>query len=58
MQAEKNVPAMHSSPALKYMGYAITYLPEKYLPYWPFEPFLPLFVIAPGVYLTVRVRAT
>ena len=38
-------------------GYAITYLPEKYLPYWPFEPFLPLFVIALGVYLTVRFRA-
>ncbi len=37
-------------------GYAITYLPEKYLPYWPFEPFLPLFVIALGVYLTVRFR--
>ena len=39
-------------------GYAITYLPEKYLPYWPFEPFLPLFVIALGVYLTARFKAT
>ena len=38
-------------------GYAITHLPEKYLPYWPFEPFLPLFVIALGVYLTARSRA-
>jgi hypothetical protein len=38
-------------------GYAITYLPEKYLPYWPFEPFLPLFVIALGMYLTARYKA-
>ena len=35
-------------------GYAITHLPEKFLPYWPFEPFLPLFVIAFGIYLTVK----
>lgn len=38
-------------------GYAITYLPEKYLPYWPFEPYLPLFIIAFGIYLTTKFRA-
>jgi DMSO/TMAO reductase YedYZ heme-binding membrane subunit len=38
-------------------GYAITHLPEKYLPYWPFEPFLSLFIIAFGVYLTTKFRA-
>ncbi len=32
-------------------GYALTRIPELYLPYWPFEPFLPLFVIALGVLL-------
>ena len=32
-------------------GYALTELPELYLPYWPFEPFLPLAVIILGVYL-------
>ena len=32
-------------------GYALTKMPELYLPYWPFEPFLPLAVIMLGVYL-------
>jgi hypothetical protein len=32
-------------------GYAFTTFPEKYLPFWPFEPFLPLAVILGGVYL-------
>ena len=32
-------------------GYALTTAPELYLPYWPFEPFLPLAVIMLGVYL-------
>ena len=32
-------------------GYAITRIPELYLPYWPFEPFLPLAVIVLGAYL-------
>ena len=32
-------------------GYALTELPELYLPYWPFEPFLSLAVIVLGVYL-------
>lgn len=32
-------------------GYALTRIPELYLPYWPFEPFLPLFIIATGAYL-------
>jgi hypothetical protein len=32
-------------------GYAFTRIPELYLPYWPFEPFLPLAVILLGAYL-------
>ena len=32
-------------------GYALTEIPELYLPYWPFEPFLPLAVIMLGLYL-------
>ena len=32
-------------------GYAFTRIPELYLPYWPFEPFLPLSIIALGTYL-------
>ncbi len=37
-------------------GYAITRIPELYLPYWPFEPFLPLFIIALGVFLWAKSR--
>jgi len=32
-------------------GYTITRWPELYLPYWPFEPFVALFVIALGAFL-------
>ncbi|MCS5658736.1 MAG: hypothetical protein NZ762_09765 [Dehalococcoidia bacterium] len=32
-------------------GYTLTRIPELYLPYWPFEPFLPLLVIGLGCYL-------
>ena len=32
-------------------GYALTQIPELYLPYWPFEPFLSLAVITLGVHL-------
>ena len=32
-------------------GYTFTQIPELYLPYWPFEPFLPLLIIALGSYL-------
>lgn len=32
-------------------GYTLTELPELYLPYWPFEPFLPLAFIGLGVLL-------
>lgn len=45
-------------------GYAITRIPELYLPYWPFEPFLSLAVIMLGLYLLgssggmARARAT
>ena len=32
-------------------GYTFTEIPELYLPYWPFEPFLALAVIGIGIYL-------
>ena len=35
-------------------GYSFTQIPELYLPNWPFEPFLPLFVIALGVLLMTK----
>jgi DMSO/TMAO reductase YedYZ heme-binding membrane subunit len=38
-------------------GYAITRIPELYLPYWPFEPFFPLFIIALGAFLATKSRA-
>ncbi len=38
-------------------GYAITRIPELYLPYWPFEPFLPLFIIALGAFLWAKSRS-
>ncbi len=34
-------------------GHSITQIPELYLPYWPFEPFLPLAAIALGAFLFV-----
>jgi hypothetical protein len=39
-------------------GYAITRFPELYVPYWPFEPYLPLFIIALGALLTTRTRVS
>lgn len=38
-------------------GYAITRIPETYLPYWPFEPWLALAVIALGAFMTSKARA-
>ena len=35
-------------------GYSFTQIPELYLPYWPFEPYHPLFVIALGVLLMTK----
>jgi hypothetical protein len=35
-------------------GYSFTQIPELYLPYWPFEPFLALAILAPGVALISR----
>jgi hypothetical protein len=32
-------------------GYTFTTMPELYLPFWPFEPFLPLAVILGGIWL-------
>ncbi|HEX6261135.1 MAG TPA: hypothetical protein VFZ51_10810, partial [Woeseiaceae bacterium] len=32
-------------------GYDFTKIPELYLPFWPFEPFLPLAVMLGGIYL-------
>ncbi len=39
------------------MGTAITKTLELYLPYWPFTPFLPLFMIALGTFVMTRFRA-
>jgi hypothetical protein len=38
-------------------GYAFTQIPELYLPYWPFQPYLPLFVIGLGAMLAAKARA-
>ena len=38
-------------------GYAFTQFPELYLPYWPFQPYLPLFIIGLGTYLITKARA-
>lgn len=38
-------------------GYAVTRIPELYLPYWPFISFLPLFVIALGALMVTKARA-
>ena len=38
-------------------GYSFTRIPELYLSYWPPIPFLPLFVIAAGTFLTTISRA-
>jgi hypothetical protein len=38
-------------------GYSFTRMPELYLPYWPFEPFLALFLIALGAFLATRASA-
>jgi len=38
-------------------AYAFSEWLELYLPYWPFEPFVPLFVILLGVFLATRPRA-
>lgn len=38
-------------------GYTFTELPETYLPYWPFEPWLPLAVIALGSVLVGKAQA-
>ena len=35
-------------------GYSFTRVPELYVPYWPFEPWLPVFIIALGAYLISR----
>ena len=29
---------------------------DLYFPYWPFIPYLPLFIMIPGVYLIARYR--
>jgi DMSO/TMAO reductase YedYZ heme-binding membrane subunit len=35
-------------------GYTLTRWPELYLPYWPFEPFLALFIVAAGIFLLTK----
>ncbi|MEM7277485.1 MAG: hypothetical protein AAF385_05100 [Pseudomonadota bacterium] len=37
-------------------GYSFTAWPEKYLPYWPFEPFLPLLLILGGGWLIAKAK--
>ncbi len=37
-------------------GYSLTTWAELYLPYWPFEPFLPLLIIVLGGYLLARAK--
>jgi hypothetical protein len=39
-------------------GYAITRIPETYLPYWPFEPWLPLAIIALGTFFIANSRTS
>ena len=39
-------------------GYSFTRIPELYVPYWPFEPWLPVFIIALGAYLISRTPQT
>lgn len=36
-------------------GYSFTALPENYLPFWPFEPFLPMLLIVFGAWLSIEV---
>jgi hypothetical protein len=44
-------------PVVEFLtGHAFTEPMELYLPYWPFEPYLPIFIIALGVFLTTRSR--
>ena len=49
--------AWYDTADLLLTGYSFTQFPETYLPYWPFEPYLPLFVIAFGAFLTSRATA-
>jgi len=37
-------------------GYSLTRIPETYLPYWPFESFIPLLLIALGAWLSTRYK--
>jgi hypothetical protein len=40
-----------AKPSIDFLtGHAFTRLPELYLPYWPFEPYLPIFIIALGTF--------
>ncbi len=34
-------------------GHSLTYIPDNYLPYWPFEPFYSMFIILLGSWLTL-----
>ncbi len=38
-------------------GYSFTRWPELYLPYWPFEPYFALFIIAAAGFLIAKARA-
>lgn len=46
-----------AKPTMDFLGgYDVTRLPELYVPYWPFEPYLPIFLIALGALLTTKSR--
>ena len=46
-----------AKPTIEFLtGYAMTKSMELYLPYWPFEPYLPIFIIALGAFLTTKYR--
>lgn len=49
--------AWYSTAESLLTGYSLTRLPEAYMPYWPFEPWIPVLVIALGTLLLTRARA-
>ena len=50
--------AWYPAAASLLTGYSFTRIPELYVPYWPFEPWLPVFIIALGAYLISRMPRT
>ena len=50
--------AWYPTAATLLTGYAFIRILELYVPYWPFEPWLPVFAIAPDAYLISRTTRT